>query len=349
MIQNNIVRYTSPSNIALIKYWGKYGRQYPRNASISLTLDSAYSDTSIAYEERTIAGDTVSIDFYFEDAPNEAFKTKLEKYLNSIIDEVSFLRTHHLTIRSSNSFPHSAGIASSASAMSAIAMCLCRIENEIGKPYSNEEALLHRASYLARLGSGSACRSVYPVAAVWGAHPQIQKGNNDHAIPFAEHLHSVFHNYKNDILIISRKEKSVSSTQGHALMEGNIYAASRYAQAEERMVRLLAAMNTGDLEEFGKIVEGEALSLHAMMMAAEHPFTLLRPNTLEAISRIQRFRAETNTPLYFSLDAGPNPHLLYPDEYTAKVKAFIERELVSLCHEDMVIEDQVGQGPKQLE
>ena len=348
MSTQNKVRYTSPSNIALIKYWGKYGRQYPRNASISLTLDSAYSDTTVVYEERPSVGDHVSIDFYFEENKNEAFQAKLEKYLNSIIDEVSFLRTHHLTIRSSNSFPHSAGIASSASAMSAVAMCLCHIENEIGQAYEDQTALLQKASYLARLGSGSACRSVYPVAALWGEHPQIAAGSNDYAVPFAEELHPVFRTFKNDILIISRKEKSVSSTQGHALMDGNVYAASRYSQAEERMVRLLDAMKGGDLEEFGKIVEGEALSLHAMMMAAEHPFILLRPNTLEAISRIQSFREETKVPLYFSLDAGPNPHLLYPLEYTEQVKRFIDSELIQLCHEGMVIADQVGQGPKLI-
>ena len=348
MDTQNIVRYTSPSNIALIKYWGKYGRQYPRNASISLTLDRAYSDTSVAYTERAQAGDTVSMAFYFEGETNAAFQKKLEKYLNSILEEVSFLRTHHLVIRSSNSFPHSAGIASSASAMSAVAMCLCQIEQRIGKGYSDEAAMLQKASHLARLGSGSACRSVYPVAAVWGTHPHISASSNDYAIPFAEELDPVFQSYKNDILIISRKEKSVSSTQGHALMEGNVYAASRYAQAEERMTRLLAAMKAGDLEVFGEIVEGEALSLHAMMMAAEHPFILLRPNTLAAISLIQDFRRETQVPLYFSLDAGPNPHLLYPAQYAPEVKAFISSDLQPLCHEGMVIADGVGQGPKLL-
>lgn len=347
MSEKNICRYTSPSNIALIKYWGKYGRQYPRNASISLTLDSAYSDTSIEYTEREKAGDTVSIAFYFEEKENAAFQAKLEKYLNSILDEVSFLRTHHLVIRSSNSFPHSAGIASSASAMSAVAMCLCQIEERIGKGYRNETEMLQKASYLARLGSGSACRSVYPVAAVWGTHPQIAGASNDYAIPYAEALDPIFHSYKNDILIISRKEKSVSSTQGHALMENNVYAASRYAQAEERMTRLLGAMKAGDLETFGEIVEGEALSLHAMMMAAENPFVLLRPNTLEAISLVQEYRRESKVPLYFSLDAGPNPHLLYPAQYAPEVKAFIASDLQALCHEGMVIADNVGMGPME--
>jgi len=348
MAQNNICRYTSPSNIALIKYWGKYGRQYPRNASISLTLDQAYSDTSVEYVEREVAGESVSIDFYFEDKANAAFEQKLEKFLNSILDEVSFLRTHHLTIRSSNSFPHSAGIASSASAMSAVAMCLCQIENTIGEPYASPEALLQKASYLARLGSGSACRSVYPIAAVWGEHSAIAAASNDHAIPYAEHLHEVFQSYKNDILIVSRKEKKVSSTQGHALMENNVYAASRYAQAEERMTRLLAAMKAGDLETFGEIVEGEALSLHAMMMAANDPFILLQPNTLEVLARVKDFRSESKVPLYFSLDAGPNPHLLYPADYTSQVKHFIADDLQGLCHDNMVIADQVGKGPKQF-
>ena len=348
MDTQNIVRYTSPSNIALIKYWGKYGRQYPRNASISLTLDSAYTDTSVSFTERVKAGDTVSIEFYFEGETNAAFQKKLEKYLNSIIEQVSFLRTHHLVIRSSNSFPHSAGIASSASAMSAVAMCMCQIEQNIGAGFTYEASMLQKASYLARLGSGSACRSVYPVAAVWGTHPNIAKASNDYAIPFAEELHEIFHTYKNDILIISRKEKSVSSTQGHALMENNVYAASRYTQAEERMTRLLSAMKAGDLETFGEIVEGEALSLHAMMMAAENPFILLRPNTLAAISLVQEFRRETKLPLYFTLDAGPNPHLLYPAQYASEVKAFIESDLQALCHEGMVIADTVGGGPKLL-
>ena len=348
MAQDNICRYTSPSNIALIKYWGKYGRQYPRNASISLTLDSAYSDTSVEYSERAKAGDAVSISFYFEGQANPAFQQKIEKYLNSILDDLSFLKTHELIIRSSNSFPHSAGIASSASAMSALAMCLCAIENKIGTPFASQEALLKKASHLSRLGSGSASRSVYPIAAVWGEHPNIAEASNDYAIPYAQQLHEVFSTYQNDILIISRKEKKVSSTQGHALMEQNVYAASRYAQAEERMTRLLAAMQAGDLDTFGKIVEGEALSLHAMMMAAADPFILLHGNTLEAISRIQQYRQETNVPLYFSLDAGPNPHLLYPEQYSSPVKAFIHSELKGLCHEGMVIEDKVGQGPRLL-
>ena len=227
-------------------------------------------------------------------------------------------------------------------------MCLCQVEQRIGKGFADETAMLQKASYLARLGSGSACRSVYPVAAVWGTHPDISASSNDYAIPYAEKLDPIFQSYKNDILIVSRKEKSVSSTQGHALMENNVYASSRYAQAEERMTRLLAAMKAGDLEVFGEIVEGEALSLHAMMMAAENPFILLRPNTLAAISLIQDFRRETQVPLYFSLDAGPNPHLLYPAQYVSKVKAFISSDLQPLCQEGMVIADGVGQGPKLL-
>jgi len=111
---------------------------------------------------------------------------------------------------------------------------------------------------------------------------------------------------------------------------------------------LLAAIKSGDLEEFGKIVEGEALSLHAMMMAAENPFTLLEPNTLEAISRIQAYRADSHIPLYFSLDAGPNPHLLFPEQYSIQVKEFIKNELKALCHNGLVIADQVGQGPKLI-
>lgn len=339
------IRWKSPSNLALIKYWGKYARQYPRNPSISFTLDNAYSDTQLQYQTKAKMDQQVSLEFFFEGQKNDAFRTKVLKYLESIVDIFPFIQQFQLRIHSSNSFPHSAGIASSASSMSALALCLCSMERQLFGTLEDEQAFLQKASYLARLGSGSACRSVYPKMAIWGTNNVVPAGSNDFAIPYNASIHEVFQTFHDDILIASRGEKSVSSRAGHALMEGNIYAANRYQQANDRFANLLEALQKGDVERVGQITENEALTLHALMMASEPSYMLMRPNSIEMIERVRTYRMETKQPLYFSLDAGPNLHLLYPDSIKTEVKAFIQSDLITLCEDGECIEDHVGDGP----
>jgi len=161
-------------------------------------------------------------------------------------------------------------------------------------------------------------------------------------------LHETFKTYHDDILLISRGEKSVSSTAGHGLMDENIYADNRYKQARQRFHNLLIALKSGDVEEFGRIAEMEALTLHALMMTSAPPYILLKPNTLLIIEKIKAFRTDTKIPLYFSLDAGPNLHLLYPDEVKEKVQEFIGSELAPYCENQQWLKDHVGLGPLQL-
>ena len=347
--KDGIISWTSPSNLALIKYWGKYGRQLPKNPSISLTLNNAITRTKMTYRTKATKGNSIDLDFYFEGKTNEAFKVKLVRFLESITDVFPFLHQVELKIESSNSFPHSAGIASSASSMSALALCLCSLEQALFGGLDDTLAFQKKASFIARLGSGSACRSVYPTVAIWGETPEVEAASNLFAIPYQDAVHSVFHTYHDDILIASRGEKSVSSRAGHALMEGNIYAENRYAQARQRFKELLAVLKAGDLERFGEITENEALTLHALMMTSEPSYVLMRPNSLKMIEKVRAFRASTKFPLYFSLDAGPNLHLLYPDFIKTEVKAFIQSELLDFCENRECIDDHVGNGPVQIE
>lgn len=116
------VVWRSPSSIAIIKYWGKYGIQLPKNPSLSLTLASSFTDTQLEYEFKDEAhGGAIDLDFFFHQQPNEAFQAKTQAFLESLTPVFPFLKQLRLTIRTGNSFPHSAGIASSASAMSALA------------------------------------------------------------------------------------------------------------------------------------------------------------------------------------------------------------------------------------
>lgn len=342
------VRWRSPSNIALIKYWGKYGQQLPRNPSISLTLSQAATDTTLSYGAKQSEKE-IDLDFYFASEARPDFALRVEKYLKTLLPVFPFLGQLHLRIDTDNSFPHSAGIASSASAMSAIALVLCSMEQRFFETLSDPEAFYQKASYLARLGSGSACRSVYPHVAVWGETGEIPRASNLYAVPYADQVDDIFQTYHDDILIISKTEKSVSSGAGHNLMEGNLYADNRYLQARQRMDNLTAAMRAGDLETFGKITEAEALTLHALMMTSNPPYLLMEPNSIAAIRKVQAYRAETGHPLYFTLDAGPNLHLLYPDHIANEVKTFIRSELTSLCQDGRYIADRCGAGPEELE
>lgn len=348
-IEPGHVLWRSPSNIALIKYWGKHGIQLPRNPSVSLTLAASCTDTRLDYALREGADDgQIDLDFFFHQEENEAFKAKILEFLTSLLPTMPFLKQLKLTINTGNSFPHSAGIASSASGMSALALCLCSLEDRFFGTLQDADAFDQKASVLARLGSGSACRSIFPHAAVWGQTQAVKGSSDEYAVPVGDQIHDTFKDFHDDILIVSREEKSVSSRAGHALMDGNPYAEPRYAQARSRLTSLLDTMRTGDLPAFGKIVEDEALTLHALMMCSNPSYTLMHPNSLAIIEKVRQYRADTGHQVYFTLDAGPNVHLLYPGELVVDVRKFIEDHLEEHCEDGFVQQDWVGEGPEEL-
>jgi len=343
------ILWRSPSNIALIKYWGKHGVQLPRNPSLSLTLASSCTDTQLEYEIREGADDgQIDLSFFFHEQENETFRAKVLDYLTGLLPSMPFLKQLKLTVQTGNSFPHSAGIASSASGMSALALCLCSLEDRFFGTLQDPAAFDQKASTLARLGSGSACRSIFPYAALWGSTTQVPGSSDEFAVPMENHIHETFKDFHDDILIVSREEKAVSSRVGHALMEGNPYAEARYAQARARLQNLLDTMRTGDLPEFGKIVEDEALTLHALMMCSNPSYTLLRPDSLAIIEKVRQYRADTGHQVYFTLDAGPNVHLLYPGDLVVDVRKFIDDHLVEHCEGGFVQQDWVGEGPEEM-
>ncbi len=339
------VAWRSPSNIALIKYWGKRPVQLPQNASISYTLSDAHTDTTVVYSPRNSNKPWVS--FLFEGKEEAHFAKRIEDFISSLKLYFPFLSQLQLQISSSNSFPHSSGIASSASSMSALAMCLCDIERELFGTLEDENSFVQKASYIARLGSGSAARSVYPLLASWGIHEDLPQSSDLYATLYND-VSNVYKSMHDDVLIVSKEKKSVSSTAGHALMETNPFAKIRYTQASKNMTELLNSMKTGDLEQWGKIVEEEALTLHALMMCSDPSFILMKPNTLAVIDKIRAFRKQTKLPLFFTLDAGPNVHILYPENITKEAQAFINSQLLSYAEGGLIIRDQVGTGPKKL-
>ncbi|MCR9182606.1 MAG: diphosphomevalonate decarboxylase [Flavobacteriaceae bacterium] len=339
------VTWQSPSNIALVKYWGKYGEQLPKNTSISFTLSNCHTKTSLFYEPKT------STDFEFEvflDGKREAgFEPKILKFFQRIENYISFLRDYNFRIETTNSFPHSSGIASSASGMSALALCLMEMEQQLN-PSIASDYFNQKASFLARLGSGSACRSVEGPLIVWGKHAAIPGSSNLFGTKYPFEVHPNFDNYQDTILLVDKGEKQVSSTVGHDLMHEHPFAEERFAQANSNMEKLIPVLREGNLDAFIKIVESEALSLHAMMMTSMPYFILMKPNTLEIINRIWKYRNETGSKVCFTLDAGANVHVLYPENEKEDVKKFIENHLAHFCQNKQFICDVSGNGAQSV-
>lgn len=342
------VSWKAPSNIALVKYWGKMAHQIPANPSISFTLDACATTTSMGFGKKEESSNTFSFDFFFEGKPKEDFKPKIQTFLERINAYVPFLKEYHLVIETSNSFPHSSGIASSASGMAALSLCIMDIEKQMN-PDMDEAFFNKKASFLARLGSGSACRSIEGDLIQWGTHKNIPESSNLYGIKYPFEVHPVFKNYHDTILLVHKGQKQVSSTVGHELMHGHPFAENRFRQAHENLDVLKEVFANGDVEEFIKIVESEALTLHAMMMTSMPYFILMKPDTLEIINKIWAYRSETHVPICFTLDAGANVHVLYPESVKEKAIQFIKDELVEHCEKGHYICDRIGQGARKIQ
>lgn len=341
------VTWESPSNIALVKYWGKTEPQIPKNTSISFTLSNCHTNTTLAYRLKEKHNEKFDFKVFLGGKEEISFRPKIESFFKRIVDYVPFIMDFSFRIDTDNSFPHSSGIASSASGMSALALCIMSLQ-KILDPHLSEADFLQKASFLARLGSGSAARSIEGPLVVWGQHPDISGSSDVSGVRYPGEIHKVFTTFKDTILLVDKGVKQVSSTLGHDLMIEHPFAEARFDQAQKNISLLMPILKNGDLDSFIQIVEKEALSLHAMMMTSDPYFILMKPNTLEIIDKIWAFRKHTGCHICFTLDAGANVHVLFPDKDKEIVDKFISNELAGYCQNNQFIKDHVGMGAKSI-
>jgi diphosphomevalonate decarboxylase len=338
LIEFGEITQKASSNIALIKYWGKVEVQIPVNTSISYTLSNCYTKTTVKFKRKNTQGFEVVV--FLDGMESVQFKEKILNFFETAQPFIPFIQSYAFEIHTENTFPHSSGIASSASGFAALALCFVGIEKQMGQIYS-PQFLTTKASFIARLGSGSACRSIYNGLVVWGDHYAIKDSNKRYAIPYPYEIHPIFKTFCDTILVVEKNKKKISSTKGHDLMNTNPYKEARITSAQENAKELISVLKEGDICAFGKIIEHEALSLHAMMMTSDPAFILMHENTLICIKKIWEFRENTSLPLYFTLDAGSSIHLLYPQQDKIKIEAFIQQELLPLTIENLCIYDKV--------
>ena len=331
----------------MVKYWGKKttGIQLPANPSISLALSDLFTETTVSLEHGNISGNP-AFNLLVDGKVKPSFESKITTFLHRIWNDFSVVREQHLYIQTINNFPHGTGIASSAAGFGALALCICDLQEQYtGQKFPD---LMQAASRIARLGSGSACRSLYSEPAVWGSHLGVKNSSDEYAVPIHFELAEPFKEMMDAVLIVDAGEKKVSSTEGHSLLGSNPYAETRFQVALANLTQLLVAMEKGNVRRFISIVESEALQLHAMMMVSNPYYILMRPNSLAVIEKIWDYREKTGTPVMFTLDAGANVHVLFPKLYSKEVVGFIEQELVGFCQDGKYLCTTIGKGPVKL-
>jgi diphosphomevalonate decarboxylase len=336
--------WESPSNIALIKYWGKKGMQLPMNPSISMTLKQSCTMTRVeALWTKGSDGKVVSVN----NDKTHPFLPRLEKFTKWLSTEIPVLGNLTFMVETSSTFPHSTGIASSASGISAFTLCLLSIAENINGKEIPIPKFMTMASFASRMGSGSACRSLYGGFTVWGRTQEMPGSSDLFAIPVTERVNPSMRTLHDTILVVSSTPKSLPSSLGHSMMDQHPFTPSRIRQAKKSLTEVLKALTLGDLDRLAELVEAEALTLHSLIMSSPGGTILMEPQTVQIIRQIRAAR-QKGLPVFFSLDAGPNVHMFYPESAVPEVEPFIREELVPLCENGTVIFDQCGAGPVKI-
>jgi diphosphomevalonate decarboxylase len=287
-------------NIAFIKYWGNLDAtlRIPANGSISMNLEGLETRTTVTFDV-SLAQDQLILNG--QPASEEA-RQRVSRFL----DRVRTLADLNscAKVESQNNFPTGAGVASSASAFAALSLAASAAA---GLQIDEREC-----SRLARRGSGSACRSVP------GGFVEWQAGRDDESsyaylLAPAEHWDLV-----DCVAVVSQAHKPTGSTQGHVLADSSPLQAARVASAVGRLEACRKAILQRDFAALAEVAELDCNLMHAVMMTSQPPLLYWQPATLAVMHAVQDWRAG-GLPVFYTIDAGPNVHVLFPAEVSPEV------------------------------
>lgn len=320
-------RCRAHTNIALIKYWGKRNDELflPMNSSLSLTLDAFYTDTEVVLDPN-FTSDT----FYLNDIKQDKKETeKITKFLNLFRKEVNM--ETKARIKSYNHVPTAAGLASSASAFSALAGAM----NQASGLNLDHKTL----STYARRGSGSATRSIY------GGFVEWYMGEDDlsetsHAIPIDDASWDI----GMIVIAVNTERKKLSSRVG---MKQTIATSPFYSSwvetATSDLTKMKDAIKQKDFITLGEITESNGMKMHATMLGAFPPISYWEPDSVKAIQTVKEIRG-LGIPCYVTMDAGPNVKVLCKASDMVKIENLLLKEF----KREQIIPTTVGEGIKLL-
>ena len=355
------------SNIAFIKYWGVVdaamsvgggqppvageGLNIPLNNSISMTLADAHTTTTVAWEDSAcLPEDTVTIDGVQLGGPAaERVVAHLDRLrgLAGVSDRARVV--------SNNNFPMASGIASSASGFAALTVA--------GAAALGLRLDATRLSAVARLGSGSASRSLFGGFVEWERGWREGKSEEERGVSggpsllrldsalldsrsVARQMHDESHWALRDVIaIVSAGAKRVSSSSGHRLAATSPLNAARTACVGAWLETVRRAIAERDISLLGPVLEADALAMHGVMMTSTPSLLYWEPGTLEVLHAVRAWREEEGVPVYFTIDAGPNVHLICEADAAAEV----ERRVGALPSVRRVLTSGPGTGPELLD
>lgn len=323
------------SNIAFIKYWGKRDArlQWPANDSLSMTLDTLSTET------RAQRIDAPDHRFSFEGQllTREARQfTKAFQHLDRLTALLGLKGS--LEISSQNNFPLGAGMASSASGLGALTLAALAAWLECPDFKSLEDRGYARSelAQLARLGSGSAGRSLYGGYVEWRAGEKPEEQAILPAFPASQWA------LRDSVIIFAAEEKGLSSSEAHQQAWTSPLFKPRLAGIPERMQATLDALARRDISSLGPLIEAEALEMHAVIMTAKPGHCYLTPAALEFIAALRRARQAGEVEAYFTIDAGPNIHMIHEESAHEALRLWLAKN----WPEQQLLHDRVGRGPR---
>jgi len=287
-------------NIAFIKYWGNRDNtlRLPVNGSISMNLDGLFTCTTVSFQP-SLPFDELIINGHEVTGPG----LDRVSYILDIIRGMADI-PERAEVMTENNFPSGAGIASSASAFAALAVAGSKAAGlELGEP---------ELSRLARRGSGSASRSIP------GGFVEWQVGTTDedsYAFSIAEQDHW---NLVDCIAIVSASHKKTGSTEGHSIAPTSPLQAARVTDAPRRLEICRNAILNRDFDAFASIVELDSDMMHSVMMTSTPALHYWKPASLNVMNKVRQWRMN-GLPACYTVDAGPNVHVICPETETLEV------------------------------
>ena len=315
----------APANIAFVKYWGKKDEKLrlPMNNSLSMNLSEVFTTTKVRFDNN-LKRDRIYID-------GKPAKEKENYRVTTHINRIRRLGKIDVPVEveSNNNFPMGTGIASSASGFAALTVAAVAAANlKLSKK---------QLSTLARLGSGSACRSIPDGFVEW----KMGKNSGD---SYAVSIFPPNHwGIRDVIAVVGENSKKVSSAEGHLISESSPFFRARIKGMRKKIRDMKKSIGDKNFVEFGELVEAEAINMHAVMMTSTPALYYWIPETLRVILAVQNWRDE-GVRCYFTIDAGPNVHVICP----AEDADLIQKKLRRISEMNRVIVNAPAEGTKLL-
>jgi diphosphomevalonate decarboxylase len=292
-------------NIAFIKYWGNQddALRLPANDSLSMTLGGLQTTTSVTLapddqsDEATLNGNRLT---------GPALE-RISRHLDLIRRRAG--RRERAVVISANDFPTGSGVASSASGFAALTVAACAAYG-LDLPAAE-------LSRLARRGSGSACRSLFGGFVVW---PATGDDATSHGQPLAAADHWPLVDW---VVVVDRSAKHVGSTAGHQLATSSSLQPSRVQTCPHRLAVATQAILARDFAQLAEVAELDSDLMHAVMMTSSPPILYWQPASIRVMHQVRGLR-RAGTPVFYTLDAGANPHCLCPAESAEDVGRALE-------------------------